>query len=175
MNVIDKFLKEYSYKFSKGYPDLNDPKDVIKIESLIEELIGETVSIKEANLAGRTTNWSQPTGAFYKYVELNDSSDTMNFETERDAPIFDIDSFEIIDNISKGETFKILDNKESDLTNILNVSPLLNLPEEERAIVAVARLLRYGAPEAAESADVDAEGGGEDVDVDVEDDVSVEI
>tara|TARA_R110000824_G_scaffold280693_1_gene468802 strand:- start:1603 stop:2052 length:450 start_codon:yes stop_codon:yes gene_type:complete len=51
---------------------------------------------------------------------------------------------------------------------------LLNLPEEERAIVAVARLLRYGAPEAAGSADVDA-GGGEDVDVDVEDDVDIEV
>ena len=51
---------------------------------------------------------------------------------------------------------------------------LLNLPEEERAIVAVARLLRYGAPETAESADVDA-GGGEDVDVDVEDDVDIEV
>ena len=52
---------------------------------------------------------------------------------------------------------------------------LLNLPEEERAIVAVARVLRYGAPESTEPADVDAEGGGEDVDVDVEDDVSIEV
>jgi len=52
---------------------------------------------------------------------------------------------------------------------------LLNLPEEERAIVAVARLLRYGAPEATGSADVDAEGGGEDVNVDVEDDVDIEV
>ena len=40
----------------------------------------------------------------------------MDFETERDAPIFDIKSFEIIDNLNKGEKFKILDSKESDLT-----------------------------------------------------------
>ena len=27
MNVIDKFLKQYSYKFDKGYPDIGNPKD----------------------------------------------------------------------------------------------------------------------------------------------------
>jgi len=61
---------------------------------------------------------------------------------------------------------------------------LLNLPEEERAIEAIARILRYGAPGSAEAeAEVEADasasapesGGGEEVDVDVEDDVTVEI
>ena len=55
---------------------------------------------------------------------------------------------------------------------------LLNLPEEERATDAIARLLRYGAPGSADAeADVsaDASGGGEDVSVDVEDDVTVDI
>ena len=27
MDVLDKFLKQYSYKFDKGYPDMNNPKD----------------------------------------------------------------------------------------------------------------------------------------------------
>ena len=27
MDVLDKFLKQYSYKFDKGYPDINNPKD----------------------------------------------------------------------------------------------------------------------------------------------------
>ena len=57
---------------------------------------------------------------------------------------------------------------------------LLNLPEEERAIEAIARILRYGAPgtadaEADVSADASSSGGGEDVDVEVEDDVTVDI
>ena len=55
---------------------------------------------------------------------------------------------------------------------------LLNLPEQERATNAIARLLRYGAPGSADAeADVsaDASGGGEDVSVDVEDDVTVDI
>ena len=61
---------------------------------------------------------------------------------------------------------------------------LLNLPEEERAIEAIARILRYGAPGSADAeAEVEADasasapesGGGEDVDVEVEDDVTVDI
>ena len=116
MNPIDKFLKLYSYKFNKGYPDMNNVQDILLMESILKEEFDVNFSLKEASLGGRTTNFSQPTGAFYKYVELNDSSDTMDFETERNAPIFDTKSFEIIDNLNKGEKFKILDNKETDLT-----------------------------------------------------------
>ena len=60
---------------------------------------------------------------------------------------------------------------------------LLNLPEEERATEAIARILRYGAPGSADAeAEVEAdasasapESGGEEVNVDVEDDVTVEV
>jgi hypothetical protein len=63
---------------------------------------------------------------------------------------------------------------------------LLNLPEEERAVEAIARILRYGAPgsdeeeagiDADTSTDVDATadaGGGEEVEVNVDDTVDVE-
>ena len=27
MDVLDKFLHDVAYKFPKGYPDMNDPKD----------------------------------------------------------------------------------------------------------------------------------------------------
>tara|TARA_B110000977_G_scaffold81139_1_gene108575 strand:+ start:553 stop:1005 length:453 start_codon:yes stop_codon:yes gene_type:complete len=52
---------------------------------------------------------------------------------------------------------------------------LLNLPEEERAIDAIARILRYGAPETAESADGSSEGGGEEVDVDIDDTTDIDV
>ena len=57
---------------------------------------------------------------------------------------------------------------------------LLNLPEEERAIEAIARILRYGAPESEDSADTDTDvdvdaGGGEEVDVEVDDTTDVEV
>ena len=48
---------------------------------------------------------------------------------------------------------------------------LLNLPEEERATEAIARILRYGV-----KADADAvEGGGEDVDVEVDDNIDIDV
>ena len=52
---------------------------------------------------------------------------------------------------------------------------LLNLPEEERAIDAVARILRYGAPDTAESADGSSDSGGEEVDVDIDDTTDIDI
>jgi hypothetical protein len=43
MNVITKFLDQYSYRFSKGYPDLTDPAD----KKLLRELLSE-IGINEA-------------------------------------------------------------------------------------------------------------------------------
>ena len=63
---------------------------------------------------------------------------------------------------------------------------LLNLPEEERAVEAIARILRYGAPDSDEAAagvdagadaDVDATadaGGGEEVEVNIDDNIEVD-
>ena len=51
---------------------------------------------------------------------------------------------------------------------------LINLPEEERATEAIARLLRYGSASSGEAADTDS-GGSEDVDVDVEVDDTTDV
>ena len=61
---------------------------------------------------------------------------------------------------------------------------LLNLPEEERAVEAIARILRYGVPGSDEAAagvsagsdtgGGDDAGGGEDIDIEVDDTVDVE-
>ena len=37
MDPIDKFLKLYSYKFPKGYPDMNDKQDILLMESILKE------------------------------------------------------------------------------------------------------------------------------------------
>ena len=36
MDPIDKFLKLYSYKFDKGYPDMNDKQDILLMESILK-------------------------------------------------------------------------------------------------------------------------------------------
>jgi hypothetical protein len=38
MNVLDIFLKKYSYKFPKGYPDMNNEQDILLMESILSEL-----------------------------------------------------------------------------------------------------------------------------------------
>ena len=41
MDVFDKILKEHGWKFPKGYPDINDPKDKEDLFSIITEMLNE--------------------------------------------------------------------------------------------------------------------------------------
>lgn len=38
MDVLDKFFKKFSYKFPKGYPDINDEQDVLMLEGMLKEM-----------------------------------------------------------------------------------------------------------------------------------------
>lgn len=38
MDVLDLFFKKYSYKFSKGYPDMNNEQDILLLENILNEL-----------------------------------------------------------------------------------------------------------------------------------------
>ncbi len=35
MDIFDKFFKKFSYKFPKGYPDMNNTQDVFLLESIL--------------------------------------------------------------------------------------------------------------------------------------------
>ena len=41
MDVLDKFFTKYSYKFPKGYPDMNDPKDKEMLFEIVYGLVNE--------------------------------------------------------------------------------------------------------------------------------------
>jgi hypothetical protein len=45
MNVITKFLDQYSYRFPKGYPDINNEHDILLLEKLISEVLDESFSV----------------------------------------------------------------------------------------------------------------------------------
>mgnify|MGYP003678455461 FL=1 len=47
MSIFDKFFTKFAYKFDKGYPDMNNDQDVLLLESLISEAIGEKFSLEE--------------------------------------------------------------------------------------------------------------------------------
>ena len=45
MNIFDKFFTKYGYKFPKGYPDMNNEQDILLLENILEDLIGEAFSV----------------------------------------------------------------------------------------------------------------------------------
>ncbi len=44
MDIITKYLNNIAYKFPKGYPDMNDPKDMELLNEMIKNLIKEEES-----------------------------------------------------------------------------------------------------------------------------------
>jgi hypothetical protein len=50
LDLITKYLNRIAYKFPKGYPDMNNDQDVLLLETLISELLGDKFSLKEEDL-----------------------------------------------------------------------------------------------------------------------------
>jgi hypothetical protein len=72
-DTLDKFLKEISYKFPKGYPDMKDPNDVKLLNKLVMEYTDiseeEVVKLDEydqiiADAIGDGKTYPKPTGAY---------------------------------------------------------------------------------------------------------------
>ena len=38
MEALDLFFKKFSYKFDKGYPDMNNEQDILLLENILKEL-----------------------------------------------------------------------------------------------------------------------------------------
>ena len=86
-------------------------------------------------------------------------------------------------NLKNGQEFYLIWMRRSWIAQIEGKKYyLLNLPEEQNAAEAIARILRYGSAGGDEAAEGESEfgagaeeGGGEEVDVDIEDTTDVEI
>ena len=50
MDIFDKFFTKFAYKFDKGYPDMNNAQDVLLLESILSEVLGEKFSLEETAL-----------------------------------------------------------------------------------------------------------------------------
>lgn len=46
MDIFNNFLNKFSYKFDKGYPDMDDPKDILLLESLLSETLGKKITLE---------------------------------------------------------------------------------------------------------------------------------
>ena len=50
MDLITKYLNRIAYKFPKGYPDMNNTQDVLLLETMLSEFLGESVILENQNL-----------------------------------------------------------------------------------------------------------------------------
>jgi hypothetical protein len=50
MNIFDKFLNSISYRFPKGYPDMNNEQDISLLENIVSEVLGEEIKLNEVGL-----------------------------------------------------------------------------------------------------------------------------
>jgi hypothetical protein len=91
MNVITKFLEQYSYRFPKGYPDLTDPAD----KKLMREILSE-IGIDEAE------ENTDGTSSVTSFDDLLKSKTTLREETKTkiSSVLSDEDKKKIVNNAS---------------------------------------------------------------------------
>ena len=113
MDALDLFLKKYSYKFPKGYPDMNNEQDVLLMESILRELeIG--VDLEETKLSP---------------AELSKDA---TFSGGRKVPRIEI----LIDKITNKESLELEDGGSFTVTDIEKVlSQLKGKTKVDKAIV----------------------------------------
>lgn len=77
MDVLDLFFKKYSYKFPKGYPDLNDEQDVRILNNLLENIgvdftqLNETSEEYEKIIQNKLKSRPQPQGDYKLGTNIN--------------------------------------------------------------------------------------------------------
>lgn len=49
-DVFNKFFIKFAYKFDKGYPDMNNEQDILLLEKLLGDVLGEPILLAEVNL-----------------------------------------------------------------------------------------------------------------------------
>ena len=124
MDPIDKFLKLYSYKFDKGYPDMNDKQDVKLFENILQKDFD--IVFEMASLRGPATFFDTPIGAFEKYIENSETHipGETTYEIEKDFNLFTFDddnsqSIEKTDiRVKKGEEVIVNAKDKTDLKQI---------------------------------------------------------
>ena len=50
MDNITKYLNKVAYKFPKGYPDMNNDQDVLLLETMLSEFLGESIILENQDL-----------------------------------------------------------------------------------------------------------------------------
>ena len=89
MDVFDKFFKKYSYKFDKGYPDMNNEQDILLLETILNEL-DIKINLKETNLSrGQLKKYESRVRLFVDQIMGNNPFETVGGEVINITSIVD--------------------------------------------------------------------------------------
>jgi hypothetical protein len=93
MDILEKFLNNYSYKFEKGYPDMNNDQDVLLLESILEELgvnLDEVRTLQRSQLKKRK-NVDTFVEMFYSQTPFTtDDGDVILNKITIESDLFDV-------------------------------------------------------------------------------------
>ena len=140
MDILDIFLNKYSYKFPKGYPDMNNEQDVLLMEGLLSEL-----GINEKIILEKKLEWKDLSNESRKYYRLeviankrangelfkleNGSEDVLTFDKDSYAALFkaqNINDIKIIGgkNINKFPFFRDSKNNNISINNLVKTKDI---------------------------------------------------
>ena len=82
MDTLDLFFKKYSYKFPKGYPDLNDEQDIVLLANLLE---GLGINLNESSIMSNSAKAikkiiNSPEGKQYNFKIQSDKNRLGNLD-----------------------------------------------------------------------------------------------
>ena len=142
MDILDIFLNKYSYKFPKGYPDMNNEQDVLLMESLLSEL---GMDGEEEVILFKKLEWGDLSNESRKYNRLtiiadkiskckpfkleNGSEDVLTFDKDSYADLFinqKVNDIKIIGgkSINKFPFFKDSKNNNISINNLLKTKDI---------------------------------------------------
>jgi hypothetical protein len=124
MDSLDLFFKRYSYKFDKGYPDMNNKQDVLLLESLFENL-GFDLELTELTVSSKY----QSKGVFNPFYVLDPEVDKKVRDLLNDKDIsFDNVIYKAVDSIdedpilSTGQTpFELFTDEDTSLNVFIKI------------------------------------------------------
>ena len=105
MDLLDKFFQKYSYKFSKGYPDMNNEQDILLLENLLSNL-GVEVELTELKKLPYDILTDEAKEVAQKLIKiLNISQDQIQPSSPNNIVVYDDFRSQLIDKLENNGGF----------------------------------------------------------------------
>ena len=105
MDLLNKFFQRYSYKFSKGYPDMNNEQDILLLENLLSNL-GVEVELTELKKLPYDILTDEAKEVAQKLIKiLNISQDQIQPSSPNNIVVYDDFRSQLIDKLENNGGF----------------------------------------------------------------------